>query len=306
MNVTVGKLHDEGGAGHDGDQQHPGERRRISGPVFLEGAGVQVVDVKPGGIIGAALRHHERLREHLERIDDPHDELEQQHGGDHRQRNVREDAQTSRSVELGGFDQAGRHALQARQEQNHSRAGRPQRHDDERVQRGARVHQPGRAGNAEPGQHVIEQADLRIENPVPKQRHRHPGDHARKIHRRPEEPPQRQLLMQQQRKSERQQQLDRHADEGVAERDRHGLPEQIVVEHLDVVGETDEFGRVDNVVVGEAVVQRCQDRIQGKNHEADKPGRDEQIHVERLPPAFTMNHGTTSLSRIKLKRFNFC
>ncbi|MNN37860.1 hypothetical protein D3C81_1518270 [compost metagenome] len=74
--------------------------------------------------------------------------------------------------------------------------------------------------------------------------------------------------MKQQREPQRQQQLRRYAEEGELQRDHHRFPEQIVPEHLGVVGESNEFGRVDNVVVGEAVVERCHNRIQGEHQEA--------------------------------------
>ncbi|MNO02966.1 hypothetical protein D3C81_2235390 [compost metagenome] len=63
---------------------------------------------------------------------------------------------------------------------------------------------------------------------------------------------------------------------------------------------------MDNVIISEAVVERRQDGVKGEDKEADEPRRYEHVHVERLPPAFTLNHGHTNLSSIKFKRFNFC
>src|SRR5438876_1784158 len=91
-----------------------------------------MVGVEEGGIDGPALSHNERLGEDLQSSNQTHDEIEENIGSEQGKGNGAKALPGTGAVECGCFIVAWADSFQSRQPNNHSAAGRPKSHQNER------------------------------------------------------------------------------------------------------------------------------------------------------------------------------
>src|SRR5690606_29977239 len=145
---------DDGEDDHD-DNEDPCDGRSVSHPPAVKIVGQEVIHDHQTRVGGTALSHDVSLRKHLERSDEPHDEMEENDGRHHRHRDVQPLAKGGGSVDLGGFIVLRRHPLQPRQKDDHGVAHSPHAHQREGWNHLALIVNPQEARVAE----QVEKAD---------------------------------------------------------------------------------------------------------------------------------------------------
>src|SRR5690606_21028726 len=131
---------------------------------------------------------------------------------------------------------------------------------------------------------VIDQAELRVENPSPKENHRHAGRHVRNIEAGSEKTDPLQLLVQQKRNQKGKQQADGHGDQHVIQRIDQRFVEQVVFgESPDEVSDADERSRSRQIGVGKHHDERMDHRIEGEDQEAQQPRGNIKEELPVLP-----------------------
>ena len=153
-------------------EQHPSHRAGIAHFEPVKAVLVDVIDDRGRRMNGPALRHDQRLGEHLKRVDRRDDENKKARGRQQRQGDVAEALPGGRSVDLCGFVEMFRDVLQSGQKQHHRESDvRPHAHQDQRRHRPFGAGQPGRGiGDADGAQHRVQQAVVGVEHPLPEQR----------------------------------------------------------------------------------------------------------------------------------------
>ena len=170
-------------------------------------------------------------------------------------------------------------------------------------QRVVRVGDPADGGvDTEQPEHLVDQA-VDAEHLPPQHRDRDRGaQHRRQVEDRAVEGQPLHALVQQDGDGQGHDQLQRDADDHVGERDLQRLVQPGVVEHPEVVLQTDPLRRLDQAVLGERQVQRGEHRADGDHHQPDQPRQQEQVArlvvPARLLPAARFSSGVLALSTL--------
>ena len=140
------------------------------------------------------------------------------------------------------------------------------------------VIQPDWALDVEPIEDSINEADLRIEYP---HEDRRCGDYRNdgwQVENGAEDRHSLDVDIEKEGEQDARNQDERHRNDCVSECDREGLPEdRILEEHHLVVSEANEFWRQNDVVSGEAEIERAAERVERENEESQQPRGYEQV-----------------------------
>ena len=257
-------------------QHKPGHGAGVTHIIVLEGLVVNVQGVQHGAVVGAAVGDDVRAIELLESLADLSDQVVEDDGGDHRNGNGEELTPLAGTINGSGFVQVCRHALQSGQEQHHGGTKLPDTQEADDPQRVAGVRQPLGALHQTKGdsaQHGVEQA-VHAEHSLPQNgdRNRAAQNGGNVVHS-TEQGDACDLEVQDVCDEQRKDQLQRHGDESVLEGDEQCLGDLGGGKGRDVVGQTNELGAaLEEVHIGEAVVQRLTEGNCLKDDEADDPG----------------------------------
>src|SRR5438046_832758 len=114
-----------------------------------------MVGVEKGGIDRAALCHDERLGENLQSGNQAHDEVKEDVGREEWERNIAKPLPGVGAIKRRRFIVGCTDAFQSRQPNNHSAAGGPKSHQNQRKLACVLVLQPIRSMNTESSQNIV-------------------------------------------------------------------------------------------------------------------------------------------------------
>lgn len=239
------------------DQQHePCHGAAVAHLKLVEGLVVQVDTVVQGRVQRLAAGDEVAGVERLKRADDLVDEVEEDDGGQHRQRDGEEAAHRAGTVHDGGLVVTLGNVLDGGQKNQHRGAELPHAQGNQGAQRGLGVAQPGGAvRQTEEAQHLVDNAPGG-EQLLPQQGDGNAAAHqGGNVERGAVEAGQSGRAGQHQRDEQCDRQLDGHLDQCKLESDFEGRPEQIILqEHLLEVVKAHPLGGGQDVVVGEGQV----------------------------------------------------
>ena len=214
--------------------------------------------VVQSGVQGAALGDEVAGVEGLEGADHLVDEVEEDNGGKHGQRDGEKAPHRARAVHNGGLVVAVGDILDGGQKDQHGAAELPHAQSDEGAQGGFGVAQPGGVvGQAQHTEDLVDHAVGR-EQLLPQQGDGHAAAHeGGNVKGRAVKTGKPGGFGQNQGHQQGHCQLDGHLDEGEFKGDLEGGPEQgVLEEHFLVVVQADPLGRREDIVFGEGEVQR--------------------------------------------------
>ena len=226
----------------------------------------------------------------MKRADQAGQQVEECVGGQHGQRDAEQCLQRPRAVDLGCVIEFLRHVLQPGQEDEHANAALDG-HEDEDPFDHHRIAEPSLApGEAKGFEDTIDKAEGRAPD---KERHcggaghRYGAGHDRQ---RAKELEAAHFDVEQQRLQEADHQSARNGDTHVEQRVQQRFASIGVFYQIYVVADSNPLGGLENVVNGEAVVERVEDWVGLKNEYAQDPREDEDVG-QRTPaevPAFCL------------------
>ncbi len=208
---------------------------------------------------------------------------QQQRRSQHRQRDVAQALQQRRAVDVRGFVEIARNALQRGEQDDHVVAEvLPDREQDDRRHRPVRIAEPVDRRDVEFRERVVDEAIARVEEIAPDHRDRDDRRHDRREQRGAEESLEaRKLRIEQQRRAERQRDRQRHADQHEVQRVAERFPEQRRLQDVEVVAEPDEaqvakIGERVEIEIGQAERERGEHRHDEERADDDERRRDER------------------------------
>ena len=243
--------------------------------VGLEGVVVNQNGDQSGGVARAAVGDDERAVELLECLADLRDQVVEDDGGDHRDGDGEELLPLTGTVDGGRLIQVCGHALQSGQEQDHGGTELPDAQEADDPQRIVGVAQPGGALCVAEGDGADDGVDQTViaEDGLPQngdgngaaQDGRDVVDGTEQVHAGD-------LEVQDVCDEQSEDQLQGHGDEGVLEGSDQGFGDLGIGEGSDVVHHAVLMDAVEEVHIGEAVVQRLTKRDRLEDDETDDPG----------------------------------
>ena len=272
--LLAGECNDRQDA--DDDEHDPCQSGCHTHVIRLECVVVDQQRDQRGGTTGAAVGDDVGAIELLESLADLSDQIVEDDGGDHRNGDGEELTPLAGTINGSGFVQVCRHALQSGQKQHHGGTKLPDTQEADDPQRVAGVRQPLGALHQTKGdsaQHGVEQA-VHAEHSLPQNGdcNRAAQNGGNVVHR-TEQVDACDFEVQDVCDEQRKDQLQRHGDESVLEGDEQRLGDLGGGKGRDVVGQTNELGAaLEEVHIGEAVVQRLTEGNCLKDDEADDPG----------------------------------
>ncbi len=152
----------------------------------------------------------------------------------------------------------------------------PDAHDDDGGHGPGGAGQPGRGGQVQAREQIVEQAEVRAVDPAPDHGHGHSGrNHRHEVDStQPQAPAQR--LVEGHGEGQGDGDAYRHGNYRVVDGVEQHAPEEGVFGDLDVVLQTDELRRRDEVPTGEAEGEGSQDREEGEQQETNQVRHQEQ------------------------------
>src|SRR5699024_9894502 len=199
----------------------------------------------------------------LERLADLGDQVVEEDGGDHGDGDGEELTPLACAVDGGGLVQVGGHALQSSQEQHHGGTELPHTQQADDPQGVIGVRQPRRAVESAEGQHLDQGVDQAVvtEDRAPQHGDGHrAAQDGRDVVDGAEQVDELDVEVQDVRNEQSKDQLQGHGDERILEGGDQRLGDTVAGKGFDVVHQAVFTDAVEEVHVGEAVVQRLAER----------------------------------------------
>jgi hypothetical protein len=175
--------------------------------------------------------------------------------------------------------QSRRHA----EDQHRATEPGPQRHKGERRDRPLRLHQPSGRRQAQAVEQFVHDAEVPVQDPAPEGCRRRGRHERRQVPDGAKQGNAPNTGIQQQGNEEAADQRQRNTQGAVVDRLGQRFPEEAVVEQLPVIGQSNPFRRFDEVVLGEAQVERIDDRIRSEDQQAEDGWRCHEVSIDGLP-----------------------
>ncbi len=221
--------------------------------------------------------HHQCLGKDVEGTDDTHHEVEQDHRGQQRQRDMPEALPGSGAIDGGRIQERWRDLLQAGQKDQGAGAEPPQAQEDQRRFRPGRVGQPAHCGQSNRLEQGVDESVIGVEHGDKDDGAGNRGDEHGKGDERAIDAHTLRPGIQEQRQAQRAGQTEGNGEQGVIRTVPDRRPERRVGgEHGAVVLQANPPRGLDDVVVGKGQVKRREHRIDGEKQQAAQPWQHKQ------------------------------